>query len=250
VNELTAPKDVADLPALIESAMRHLQEAKGIEEVRHIRDIMEAARVYAAKHRAAVEAQNECALLVVLSERKIGEKIEEARANGDLLKRHETRQWVDPEKRGITPATLAEIGVRTDQSHDYARLKDTPVEALREVVDEANARGEQVKKVDFRRKARESATKGGAKNVRQPTKKSDPTKPRVDYLGRPDWLNNFSLWVQSGHSSLAKWGDAVEMARTAIRCNVPINTAHADQLIKFLTAVRDATVEEADRAAA
>jgi hypothetical protein len=247
VNELTAPKDVADLPALIESAVRHLQEAKGIDEVRYIHDIMEAARVFAAKHKAAVAAHNECSFVVVISEQRIAVEIEKGREKGEIAKQGHNR-WsknLDLEESQVYPATLAEIGVTQDQARDYKALKDAPIQELREVVEDANARGAQVKKVDFKRKAQEGQAK---KRRATAPKSSDLPKPRVDYFGRPEWLNDFSLWVQSGERSINKWGDPAELAATAARCGIRLDHQALRNLAQFLIASAEAT--EAVRAAA
>jgi len=60
-----------------------------LEEVFGIRDTAEAFGVYTRKWKAAAEAQNSTALVVLLAEARIGAELKAAQARGEIANRSE-----------------------------------------------------------------------------------------------------------------------------------------------------------------
>src|SRR5881275_1856117 len=59
--------------ARLETARRLLAEVRGVDEVKAIHDLAEAARIYARQARLGLEAQNDAAEIRLRAERKWGE---------------------------------------------------------------------------------------------------------------------------------------------------------------------------------
>ena len=78
--------DASQLPALCDTAIRDLAEVKTIGECLQIRDVMEAARIYARKHKMAQEVQDTITKIIVLAERRIGQELIAAQQRGALAK--------------------------------------------------------------------------------------------------------------------------------------------------------------------
>src|SRR4051812_39758608 len=76
--------DEAEVPSLCDQAVRHLAEVSDIAACLKMRDIVEAMRTYAAKHRFAQAARDETTKLVVLVEQRIGHELIAAQQRGEL----------------------------------------------------------------------------------------------------------------------------------------------------------------------
>ena len=57
----------------LETARRLLAEVRSVDDARAIRDVAEAARIYARQARLGLEAQNDAAEIKLRAERKLGE---------------------------------------------------------------------------------------------------------------------------------------------------------------------------------
>ena len=102
---------------------------KTIGECLDIRNVMEAARVYAAKHKMAREAQDACTRIVVMAERRIG--------------------------RASAPIRLSDIGLTKKEAMKYSHMADLDDSDVEEVAVEARERGKPATKADFKRKVAE-----------------------------------------------------------------------------------------------
>mgnify|MGYP001588204947 CR=1 FL=1 len=69
-----------------DTARRALAEAHSIDEVKDIRDKMEALRLYLKQQGEGLEMQNQCAEIKLRAERKAGELLGEMKANGEVQK--------------------------------------------------------------------------------------------------------------------------------------------------------------------
>ena len=83
---VAAPLELASSSPLtrLEAACRLLAEARSVDEVRSIRDLAEAARVYAREVQLGLEAQNDAAEIKLRAERRLGELI--ASTRGKLVR--------------------------------------------------------------------------------------------------------------------------------------------------------------------
>jgi len=221
--------NTAQLPALCDTAIRDLAEVKTIGECLNIRNVMEAARVYAAKHKMAQEAQDACTKIVVLAERRIGQELIEAQKRGELARQSDGARIRDHVAAGneVLPPTLEDIGLKRFEAHRFrqmAELDDTDVE---EVVAEARERGKPVAEADFKRKA-------AAKRQATPT---------VEHP--PEHVAYFSLWLRNGTRAIQQFADHRECMSLCGRYRVAIDAEEVGAIVGFLAALSAGL--EADR---
>ena len=93
---------------------------------------MEAGRVYLAKHKAAQEAQDACARIVVLAEKKIGQEIIAAQQRGELATQQRKPSTV-PFGNGANPATHDDIGITRRQAFEFRQMAALSDEDIVEV---------------------------------------------------------------------------------------------------------------------
>lgn len=227
--------DATNLPALCDTAIRDLAEVKTIGECLQIRDVMEAARVYARKHKMAQEAQDAVTKIVVLAERRIGQELIAAQQRGELARpdgstHHRPKEGLAEAKP--FPATLSEIGITYRQAHDFRHMADLDDEDVETVVEVARERGKPASKADFKRKAQE---------------KRQRNQPAPVIPPRPDHLNHFSLWLRNGARLVEQFADHREAMSLASRFGVFIDPEHVREIVEFLAALSAGL--EADRAA-
>ena len=131
--------EAAQLPALRDTAIRGPAEVKTIGERLSIRNLMEATRVYAAKHKMAQEARNACTKIVVLAERRIGQELIEAQKPGELARVEGGRRSKSLAADKPFPLIHADIGLTHWQVHEcmqmveLGRIQDGP--SFREACD-------------------------------------------------------------------------------------------------------------------
>jgi hypothetical protein len=105
--------ELIDAAALtrLETACRLLAEARSVDEVRSIRDLAEAARVYAREVQLGLEAQNDAAEIKLRAERRLGELIANTQLqNGGDAARARSHQSTEPRPR------LRDLGISKSQS--------------------------------------------------------------------------------------------------------------------------------------
>jgi hypothetical protein len=223
--------DASQLPALCDTAIRDLAEVKTIGECLQIRDVMEAARVYARKHKMAQEAQDAVTKIVVLAERRIGQELIAAQQRGELASRSDGYRFMERvAEDNSLPATLPDVGIDRVSAYRFKQMADLDDEEIEQVAAEARERGKPVAKADFKRKA--------AAKRQQPT----PVVPP-----RPDHLNHFSLWLRNGARLVEQFADHREAMSLANRFGVFIDPEQVREIVEFLAALSAGL--EADRAA-
>jgi hypothetical protein len=130
--------------ALCDEAIGQLREARDVEEVVGLRNAAEAFAVYAAKYKAAVDAQNHCKLVVLLAEARIGAELEAAQKRGDVAQKNEpVTQYV--RSADIPPkATLPDLGIPRQRAADMKALARKGEPAIRAQVKAATDAGRTV----------------------------------------------------------------------------------------------------------
>lgn len=161
----------SSLPALIDDAMRQLDEARGIEGVLKMRDKAEALKVYAHKRNAAVGAQNQCALIVTLCERRIGHELRKARERGDIQPLGGNR-FLGAAGTGTKPPSITDLGISRQSASEYQRLADVPEPVIRAAVDKATAESRPIRKREIMEAAVPKPRK--AEPARQPLPEPKP----------------------------------------------------------------------------
>jgi hypothetical protein len=124
--------------AQITRARQFLAEAKDLTDIKTVRDMAEAARLYARAAGLGQDAMNEAAEVKLRAERKAGEALAE-------MAKHKGGR---PSKTAYTddavshPPTLAEIGVSDRQSQDWQTAATVPEPIFEDHIAEAKAAGE------------------------------------------------------------------------------------------------------------
>jgi hypothetical protein len=106
--------------AKLDRATHMLAEAKTLDEVKHILDIAEAARVYARAAKLGLEAYNHAAEVKVRAERKAGEllkQLERGKGGGDHSLPVVTSEYKD---------VLDEQGINRTTVHRWQQLAEMP----------------------------------------------------------------------------------------------------------------------------
>jgi ParB family chromosome partitioning protein len=134
----------------ISEAGRMLAEADTLDDIRQILDMAEAARLYARKAHLGLEAQNSAAHISIEAQAKADEKIQAARAAGELAKQGSNQQS-STESR-IVP-TLSDIDVSWDEAADWARVRAIAPERRAAYVSQATEAGEEVTRAGLLRYA-------------------------------------------------------------------------------------------------
>lgn len=116
--------------AKIDIAKAALAEAKTIQEVKRIVDLAEAARVYAQRSRAGKEVEMYAVEISVLAERKLGEMLTAAKAQGSL------KEGQPSKKRTVDAddSSLVDLGITRDLSSRAQAIASIPVSEFNDVV--------------------------------------------------------------------------------------------------------------------
>ncbi|MBI0432212.1 hypothetical protein, partial [Roseomonas sp. KE0001] len=117
--------------ALCDRAITGLNEARDLEEVIGIRNAAEAFATYARKMKAAVAAKNECELVVLLAEARIGAELRAAQERGEVATQNRAGANIPNGVRSsdTVPSTLPEIGIPRQRAFEMKRLAEA-VEAF------------------------------------------------------------------------------------------------------------------------
>jgi N6-adenosine-specific RNA methylase IME4 len=116
-------------------ARQMLAEAKTMDDILHIRDIAEAARVYARAAKLGLENQNEAAEVKIRAERKAGEML------AQMPMQHGARP-ADMGLQDVTP--LSDLGIEKIQSHRWQEIARLPEDVFEEHITETKAEGKEL----------------------------------------------------------------------------------------------------------
>jgi site-specific DNA-methyltransferase (adenine-specific) len=120
----------------LEDACRLLAETNSFDEVKQIRDVAEAARVYARQAQLGLEAQNHAAEIKIRAERRAGELLQEfVRPGNPQLSQRETI--------GRLPD-----GISRTQSYRWQRVASVPEDVFEEHVAETKAHQRELTSAD------------------------------------------------------------------------------------------------------
>jgi ParB family chromosome partitioning protein len=124
-----------------------LNEAKGLDDIKRIRDIAEAARVYAQAAKLGLESQNGAAEIKIRAERKAGElllqmpKNEGAKGNPNgqgapIVQLHDATTQIVP--------TYASIGIEKTQASRWQMIAKIPIEKFERRIENVKANKEEL----------------------------------------------------------------------------------------------------------
>jgi len=105
----------------LETARQLLAEVRNVDDARAIRDVAEAARVYARQARLGLEAQNDAAEIKLRAERRLGELLAEQdkHLGGNVNRSQPATGW-------IKPARLQDLGISKSQSSRWQAIAAVP----------------------------------------------------------------------------------------------------------------------------
>jgi hypothetical protein len=215
LESLPAEARDAKIMARCDLAIGHLREARSIEGVMAIRNAADAFAHYARKMKAAVEAKNECELVVMLAEARIGAELKAAQERGEVATRGDSLR-VGPEvpERNIGKATLPEIGLTRKQAMEAKRLA---------------AAGEPAIRAEVRR-----ATEEGRRPSRRNLIASIPA-----IAERPPECTRFVLWLRTGAQFLPTLGDPAAFLTTLRAHRMEPPSSEAETVISFLAGMSE-----------
>jgi hypothetical protein len=128
----------AGMLARLEQARRLLAEARTVDEAKQIRDLAEAARVYARQQALGLELVNDAMEIKARADRRLGELARGLPKNPGAL-----RRGCRPQPRDPAP-TLAELGIDKTVSHRCQLVASIPEPEFERHVAEVRGRGEEL----------------------------------------------------------------------------------------------------------
>lgn len=129
--------------ANLEAAARLLALAETLPDIKDIRDKAEAMRQYARQAKLGLEAQNRCAELKLRAERKAGELLAEMEKNpGGQAEQAGYRS--DGRTGSGSPPTLADLGIKKNQSSAWQRIASVPAADFEAHIDATKAAGKEL----------------------------------------------------------------------------------------------------------
>ncbi len=123
--------------AKLNGAVRALARASTLDEVLHIGDVAEAARVYAKAAKLGLEAQNKAAEIHVRAQRKAGELLA-------CMQRQGAGRPVDNGSSVEPFPKLADMGITKQDSHRWQRLASLPDDAFEEHLRDTRDAGREI----------------------------------------------------------------------------------------------------------
>lgn len=177
--------------AICDRAIGNLNDARDIETVVRLRDHAEMFAIYTRKMKAALHAQNECHLVVMLAEARIGAELKAAQERGEVAKAGD-----NPNVRASDnqKAALPQLGISRQRASEMKRMAEAGEARIRDEVAEANIEGR----------------KPSRTNIVQPRPRYEPA-----YAQRAVEHAQFLLWLRTGAELAARIPDAAQF-RTAL----------------------------------
>lgn len=144
--------------AQISQARRFLEQAKDLTDIKAVKDMAEAARLFARAKRLGFETENAAAEIKVRADRKLGEVLATTKKQkpGDYRKR-------SSETSVPIPPSLAELGISHDESSNAQAVAALPDDIFEHVIAETREAGKRlatkpVVTLGRKRKREEAAT--------------------------------------------------------------------------------------------
>lgn len=158
-------QDLAKLPPgerdaaimnVCDQAILALDEARDIEAVVAIKNIADAFATYARKLKAAMAAQNQCSLVVLLAEARIGRELQAAQERGELQRPGGDRKSINVRDADNDP-TLDDIGITRQRAAEYKALGRKTDEVIRQATAVATATEKRITRSDLLDRAKKAA---------------------------------------------------------------------------------------------
>lgn len=153
--------------AQISQARRFLEQAKDLTDIKAVKDMAEAARLYARAKHLGLETENAAAEIKVRAERKLGETL----ASSDLNKGGRPMKTTRPGRAVSEDPTLAQLGITDDESSNAQAIAELPEVDFEQIVSETKAAGKPIASKPIaregrkRKKARDTASMNRSRNA-------------------------------------------------------------------------------------
>ena len=199
-------------------ARQMLGEAKTMDDILHIRDIAEAARVYAKAAKLGLENQNEAAEVKIRAERKAGEMLAQMpKAEGAAVEGWKTRS------QDVT--TLADLGIEKMQSSRWQQIASLPEKVFEEFITETKEDGGELTSSSMVRMAKFEVAKQN-KNSPQPL----TGKYRIIYAD-PPWKYGDQFGIEGYKVSAEQHYPVMSIEEL---CALPVKDLAEDNAVLFL----------------
>lgn len=132
-------------------AYQAIMEAKTVDEVKEIRDKVEALRLYLKQQGASLEMQNACAEIKLRAERRAGELLKETTKPGG--NGNNQYQKEEPSQRDRIP--LSDIGITYSQSSRFQSIASIPVAIFEARIIETKAKNYELTSAEMLKTAKE-----------------------------------------------------------------------------------------------
>jgi phage N-6-adenine-methyltransferase len=142
-------------------AERMLAEVASAQDAIQIRDMAEAARVWAQRSRLGTASVNHATAIKLKAEMRIADLVDEGQAAGQIASPGGDRQSIiSPDDNA--PATLTDLGLTAQSVHEARRIRDayTP-ESVDELVESANEQDKVLTRTEFVKGRAHVAYNGG-----------------------------------------------------------------------------------------
>jgi hypothetical protein len=223
---------------ICDRAIGNLNDARDIETVTELRDHAEMFALYSRKIKAALHAQNECQLVVLLAEARIGAELKAAQERGEVARPGGDRMS-NARTSDNAPLTLEAIGIPRQRASEMKTLADAGEIAIRVEVDTATKEGRKPSRSNIitdarKRKRVKHTTKSDRLRLEKSKSRARPGGKPAD-ISRPDYHTQFILWVSNGAELIAKLGEPKKFAEAMNALDDTINTAHLAVVAGFLS---------------
>jgi hypothetical protein len=136
-SEVLVPPATAGVLSRFEAAKRALAEARGIDEVKQVRDQAEALRLYIRQRGDSLEMQNAVAEIKLRAERRAGELLAS-------MEKNKGARGMGVPSHDATAPTLGELGISRSQSSRWQREAGVEPDDFERFLEETKAKGEEL----------------------------------------------------------------------------------------------------------
>jgi hypothetical protein len=154
------PGDETDDPlALVQLAQRALEQANTIHEARDVRDYADSVRFLMRRRGLGIQSENEAAVVVFGSERRMGEMLRDMAEAGQRQGRSEPggKKYPVQLAPGQLAPTLTDLGIADHDRTRWLKLARLTDDQWQYLVDAKRQTGERLSRVDFYRLAEQNA---------------------------------------------------------------------------------------------
>lgn len=170
--------------AQISQARRFLEQAKDLTDIKAVKDMAEAARLYARAKRLGLDTENAAAEIKVRADRKLGEvlAVTDKQRPGDYRK-------PSSESSVPIPPSLSDLGISYDESSNAQAVAALPDEVFEQVMSETKAAGKRLATKPLIREGRKRKRAEAATAMQRGREQPRPEAERSSPVNRQNLLD-------------------------------------------------------------